>query len=265
MDEQNSAGRARVAVTVITLAVSAGSLALDLGGFFPNIDWRAVALVAIAIFAISMYWQMYELSQALHAKAPKIKMLQPFIADGMTFTEMPLIRESQSEEKTRKQPTWFAYAAFINQPRYGTENNHANDVVARLTYYSPGGKRLIGPMDGRWSGADVPKTPSDIQKIIRQQIKSDGLEVTLDLAVKPRGVAELYAYSNRNYFLQNMVDDSVKLSEKIVDVHILLTGVRMKREFWVRMYNHGAGGGLHIEKRGSRLARWLHGRKRNKQ
>jgi len=235
------------------MAIASGSLALDMLGLIPDVNWRVVALVFQLMFAVLVWWHLVSLNDALTAKIPSVRLVGVFVTDSATYSEMPLIIAPIGEERTLKKPTQFAHAQIANRPRQGTEQNHANNVVALLTYYDVTGRLLLGPIEGRWSGSDAPSTPGDIQKLIRRQIRSDGLIENLDIASKAVGSKRWYAFNNQCYFFSGMVHDGYELLSDVVDVHIELRGERVRRDSWVRMYNYGKDGGIRIEQRRS----WL--------
>jgi len=224
-----------------------GSLYADVSGFMIGVPWQYIAITAFVLFLFQTIWKIYQLQRFALSLATNVKL------NNVRFKEIGLISQgsvllSPKGETIKARSAHFVMAVFRNEPKYGTENNHANKVWASISYFDIKGNLLIGPIDGRWSGSDHPKTRNDIDGLLRRQISSDGSNVTLDIAMKPHHQNSWYAYNNNNYFFDNMIDDTRQLKTNVVNVKINLSGERVKKTFWVRINNMN-NGGIQIEKR----------------
>jgi len=238
------------------MSILAGSLFLDATGIWPNIPWQWIAIGAAIIFVFLTWRRIIMLERIMWARTPSIKLKRTYVNESDMWTKLPIII-SAKEEKIKTRPTYFAHAVFVNEPKRGTEQNHANDVRIVLTYYDKRGQVILDKIDGRWSGSDFPETPNDIQRVIRRRIRSDGSNETIDIALKPKNSETWYAKTNQNYFFNDMIDDSFRLHADVVDVNMELRGERVHRDFWVRMHNKGKDNGIIIEERKSWLKRLI--------
>ena len=241
---------------LFNILILVGSLSIDAIGIWPNVPWQWIAIGAVIIFILLTWRRIYILEKIIWSKTPNIRLNKTYINEGDLWTTLPLII-SAKEEKTKTRSTYFAHAIFVNEPKYGTEQNHAHNVRIILTFYNRKGKVLLDKIDGRWSGSDRPETPNDIQNVNRRRIRSDGSNETIDIALKPKDSEYWYAKNNQNYFYNNMIDDRFLLPSNLVDVNIELRGERIRKDFWVRMYNQGKDNGIIIEKRESWLKRFI--------
>src|SRR5574341_415797 len=126
---------------VISMATSALALAADLFGLGFNIDWRVIALIAQIIFAVLVWYHIIRLNAILSSKIPKVRMIKPFMTPGHIHGLKPLV-VSPSGSTSISKDTYFAHTAFVNVPKHPTEQNHAEGVVASLTYYGVNGNVL---------------------------------------------------------------------------------------------------------------------------
>jgi hypothetical protein len=236
-----------VVVAVISQLINAASLALAARDIAPSIDWLLIAVVAEIIFFVTIVVYIWRLQRILTSKSPSIQLVRAYTHEGKAWSKKPYAI-SPKGDTTIDYPAYYVHAEFANSPKYGTELNHANGVRAKLTFYDAEGRVLIEPIDGRWASSDEPKHPREIPSLVRVQIKSDGKPESLGFVFKPVGEAHWYVFSNDNYFFPNLRDDSLELTEQIVDVHIELTGERVHKDFWLHLYNEGKDGGIRVEK-----------------
>ena len=221
--------------------IFAGSLYADVSGFAQDFPWQYVAIITFLIFLFQTVWKMRQLEQYALSMATNVKLSHVREKEIGVFTKGSIL-QSPKGETVKHREAYFAAVVFRNELKNPTERNHANNVWATLTYYDKKKMLLIDPIDGRWSGSDHPKSPRDIQGLLRRRIRSDGSNETLDVAIKPYGQEKWYAYNNNNCFFDNMVDDSHLLISSEVNVRITLSGERVKKSFWIRIKNIHNGG-----------------------
>ncbi len=139
----------------------------------------------------------------------------------------------------------FVKAVFANNPERRTSENAAKNVSAKITYYDSRGQLLIGPIYGRWSDSDEPKTSIDIQHLINANILSNGTPRRLDLFMKFPDEEFCYAYNNDSYFFENWRHINYKLVGNQFLIEVVLIGERVEKGYWFTVYNKD--GGKHIQ------------------
>ncbi len=245
---------------VINFAVTVASFYLDATGFMPEVPWQFIAIGALFFFAYLAFNRIIKLDKLMWDRTPNIKLKETKVRKGGMLSKKPFIL-SEKGEQVKSRETYYAQAIFINEPKKGTEKNHGNNVRAILTYYDDKGNIEHDSLVGRWAGSAEPQSNNHIQEIIRRRIRSDGSNETLDIVSKPEDGNSWYVYTNENYKFQNMIDESLKLTSKVIDVCIELRGDRVKRYFWVRIRNE-EGEGITFEKRSSWIVRLIRRTKR---
>ena len=209
-------------------------------------DWRWAALVCFLIYSFLMWWQLWVYREEIYANIPNIEFVEWEINPNVGMRRTRPSKVSPSGQYSAMEYGMFFKAVFANNPKRRTHENTANNVSAKLTFYDVDERLLIGPIFGRWSDSDEPKTSTDIPKLINAQILSNGTPLKLDLFMKFPEDEFCYAYNNDSYFFDNWRHVNHKLSAERFYIHVELVGERVEKEFWFTTNNKERGKHIQI-------------------
>lgn len=110
----------RITGIVASAMIAAVTLVLDLRSTFLSIDWMFVAWIAAGILVVQLVWYIIYLSNVLASKAPRL------VLTNIDTREGP-IRDIKGACLAK-----FVDVQIANDPKHGTEQNHANGVSVQL-------------------------------------------------------------------------------------------------------------------------------------
>jgi len=209
-------------------------------------DWRWAALVCFLIYSALMWWQLWTYREEIYASIPNIEIVECEIIPNVGMRRTRSSQVSPSGQYSAMEYGTFFNAVFANNPRRRTSENTANNVSARITYYDVDEQLLVGPIFGRWSDSDEPKTSIDIPRLINASILSNGTPRKLDLFMKFQDDEFCYAYNNDSYFFENWRHVNYKLTAETFLIHVELIGERVEKDFWFTAYNNDKGKHLRV-------------------
>lgn len=233
---------------IITLLGSAVSWFLDLSPYFPNSDWRFLAIIFTLLFAFNAIFRINKLERLISDKTPNVIIhKKPHIEELSLRNELLWLVSQNSEEISSGDIHQVARISFANVPKNNTEQNHARRVSAKLIYKDTHGKIILGPIYARWTNSDIPRKRSDYKKdkFIFQHLDSAGLSRSIDLAYKMVSSDRCYAFSNINY-IEDINYSPFWIKEKSFYIEIILTGERLNKRFTCEVYNDGKGKPLRV-------------------
>jgi hypothetical protein len=209
-------------------------------------DWRLAALVCFLIYTALMWWQLWTYREEIFANIPNIEFVEWEINPNVEMRRTRPSPVTPSGQYSAIEYGTFCKVVFANNPKRRTSENTANNVSAKITFYDADEKLLIGPIYGRWSDSDEPKTSIDIPSLINANILSNGTPFKLDLFMKFPEDEFCYAYNNDSYFFENWRHVNYKLTAERFFIHIELIGERVEKDFWFSVYNKDRGKQLQI-------------------
>ncbi len=209
-------------------------------------DWRWAALVCFLIYSALMWWQLWLYREEFYANLPNIQFVESEIIPNVGMRRTRPSQLSPSGKYSEMEYGIFFKAVFANNPKRRTAENTANNVSAKITFFDSNEHLLIGPIFGRWSDSDEPKTSIDIPKLINANILSNGTPRKLDLFMKFPEDEFCYAYNNDSYFFENWRNLNYKLIQENFSIHVELIGERVEKEFWFTVHNKDRGNHIQI-------------------
>lgn len=178
--------------------------------------------------------QLTDKLEVIENARPNIEPYEPPYVD-----ERPLV-QSRGQE-TRVVPLNFFHIKLANNPSVRTEQATARKVFAKLTYYNEAGRKLLGPIIGRWGDTDQPGTRSpftptrDLQAV---EIESSGLPRELDLALRHPQTNSIYAFNNDSYFVEDWRKPDFIINEATIYIQVELSGENADdTELWMLLEN----------------------------
>ncbi len=204
-------------------------------------DWRWAALVCFIIYSAIMWWRLWIYREEYYANIPNIQFVEFEISPNVGMRRTRPSQLSPSGQYSEMEYGTFFKAVFVNNPKRRMAENIANNVSARITFFDSNEQLLIGPIFGRWSDSDEPKTSVDIPKLINASILSNGTPRKLDLFMKFSEDEFCYAYNNDSYFFENWRHVNFKLTPDKFFIHVELIGERVEIYYWFTVYNWDAG------------------------
>jgi hypothetical protein len=208
-------------------------------------DWQWAALVCFLIYSSTMWWQLWIYREELNSNIPNIQFVEWEIVPNVGMRRTRPSQVSPSGQYSAVEYGTFFKVVFANNPKRRTPENTANNVSARVSFYDSDEHLLIGPIFGRWSDSDEPKTSTDIPRLINAKILSNGTPRKLDLFMKFPEDEFCYVYNNDSYFFENWRHVNYKLTLAKFFIHVELIGERVEKDFWFTAYNKDKG--MHLQ------------------
>jgi hypothetical protein len=201
------------------LAVLAMGAEVALNLFGSNIHvalWLVVVFLAIQVAILGL-----ELQSIQNAR-PQLE-----VYDVPYEDERPLITAINGKPTGHVTTIQCFHIRFADNPKLRVEQSTARKVFADLTFYTASGKRLIGPIHGRWGDTEQPASRSLFtpnRDLLSVDLESSGLPRELNLAIKHLDDDVIYAFNNDSYSFSGWRHPNFRMTQKKIFIHIELSG-----------------------------------------
>jgi len=230
---------ASILLAIVGWAMNAKGVATMLFGV--AIPWGWIALVATIVFAVVMWWRVWELESK---PKPSLQIYD------VPYYEERAIRDTAKPSQVFGKPV-FALVKFCNKPKAKVPEANAKRVIAEITFYDKhGNERLsLKPDDVRFSdSAQLPYRDKNSPKHLYHEIEfnANGYPHELTVAMKYKEDESCYGFSDISYNFRDWRNTGYILdgSEFYVKVH--LTGENTSGEWWFNLQNKGANNSIEL-------------------